>query len=101
MFLFDVAREHATLLLRAMRTACVADERVDPNERVLLESAVDALVPLSLEELRATNLSPAEREHVVQAMILMTIIDGDASDREARVVSDFAEALDVSEPRVA
>jgi hypothetical protein len=108
-FLFDVAPEHGTLLLRAMRTACVADARVDPNERVLLESArdalglggdVDALAPLTLDELRAADLSASEREHVVQAMILMTIIDGDASEREARVVSDFAKVLAVDDPRV-
>ena len=61
---------------------------------------MDALAPLGLEEARAADLSPSEREHVVQAMILMTIIDGDATDREARVVSDFARALSVSDPRV-
>ncbi|HEY2369057.1 MAG TPA: hypothetical protein VGH87_21820, partial [Polyangiaceae bacterium] len=66
MFLFDVAPAHATLLLRAMRTACLADERVDPNERVLLESArdalglsgdVDDLAPLGIEEARVADLS--------------------------------------------
>jgi len=109
MFLFDVAREHASLLLRAMRTACVADERVDPNERVLLESArdalglegdVDALAPLTIDELGDTDMSAAEREHVIQAMILMTIIDGDATAPEAAVVTNFAKTLSVDDPRV-
>ena len=110
MFLFDVGPAHATLLLRAMRAACIADERVDPNERAFLEAARDALglegdvgdlAPLGVEEARDANLSPSEREHVIQAMILMTIIDGDATEEEARVVSQLAKALGVGEPRVA
>ncbi len=109
MFVFDVAPDHATLLLRAMRAACLADGATKPDERALLESArdalglsgdVDALEPLHADDLRESDLAPAEREHVIQAMILMAIIDGDVTEEEARTVQAFADALGVAEPRV-
>ena len=108
MLLFDVAPAHRTLLLRGMRTACLADGAVKPEERALLEAARDAigatddvesLRPFDEAELASLDLAPAEREHVVQSAILMAIIDGDATADEARVVAWMARALRVAEPR--
>lgn len=109
MLIFAVAPERRTLLLRALRTACDADDRVRPEEIALLEAARDALActddvaslaPLKPGELAALDLPPLEREHLVQAAMLMAVIDGDVTESEARVVRAMADALGVDEPRV-
>ncbi len=109
MFLFDVAADHGTLLLRAMHTVCVADGDVTVEERELLETArdalglstdLDALTPVRGAELAALGLDATEREHVVQAAILMAVIDGEVLDVEATVVGELAGALQVADPRV-
>lgn len=107
--LFETAPEHRRLLLRAMRTACLADGLVRPEELALLEAARDALGdtcdPAALEplgdlELRALDLEKSEREHLVQAVILMAVIDGEVTESEARCVERMAQALGVDDARV-
>ena len=110
MYLFDVLPRHAPLLLGAMRAVALADGAESPKERVLLETARDALglagpieafptvaadSPLLLE------LDPPERERLIQTMILMAVMDGAGAKEEAALVSAFAERLGVSEPRIA
>ncbi|HSO38645.1 MAG TPA: hypothetical protein VLT33_39215, partial [Labilithrix sp.] len=46
-------------------------------------------------------LDAAEREHIVQSMLLMAIIDGKGSREEAVLLESFAKRLAVSDPRVA
>jgi hypothetical protein len=46
------------------------------------------------------DLSPVEREHVLQSMLLMAIMDGAASREESAVLDAFAARLGVAEPRV-
>lgn len=92
-----------------MRTACLADGKIEPKEIALLESARDALssscvleelAPIDEKELASLDLESTEREHIVQAAILMTVIDGDVTESEARAVRGMACALGVDEPRV-
>jgi tellurite resistance protein len=108
MYIFDVAKDHATLMLRAMRAVGVADGVFRAEERGWLESArdalalegdVEAITPLTIDEARALDLAPSEREHVIQSMILTAIIDGELTESEAAVVTAFADALSVEEPR--
>lgn len=110
MFLFDVAEGHRELLLRAMHAVAIADGRVTSKERALLEVVRDALrLP---KELDPTTLRPVagsdlaeldatERERVVQAMILMAVMDGAGSASEALLVERTAAALGVTDTRVA
>ena len=109
MFLFDVAPPHAALLLRAMRAVALADGPATIHERELLEIAqatlgvtgdLEALAPLTPDDGALDDLSPAEREHILQSMLLMAIMDGAGSREEARVVGAFAARLAVDEPRV-
>ncbi len=109
MFLFDVAPAHASLLLSAMRTVALADGPESPKERELLTAAHAALAlssplsavnAISADDPALLELSPVEREHVVQSMLLMAIMDGTGNAAEADIVARFAEVLAVSEPRV-
>ena len=109
MFLFDVAPRHAPLLLRAMRAVALADGAESPRERELLLVARDTLglagdpaelAPLAEADPALGELEPPEREHVLQSMLLMAIMDGAASPEEAALLDAFAARLGVDEPRV-
>ncbi|HRG98545.1 MAG TPA: hypothetical protein PLR99_19975 [Polyangiaceae bacterium] len=108
--LFDVRPANAPLLLAAMRAVALADGEESPKERALLEAARDALSlvepleafpPDHLTDDALAALDAGERERVLQAMLLMAIMDGAGSPEEAALVSSFAARLGVSEPRVA
>lgn len=96
--------------LRAMLTCARADGDVKDSEAALITAAARMIGiviedPRSLEsitpaELRVTFVEPAEREKVLQAMILMALMDGDVSGAEVTLVSAFAKELAVDEPRV-
>lgn len=111
MFLFDVDERHRLLVLRAMRTVALADGEETAKELALLEVARDALglpralstsevAPLDPSEIVASELTPVERERIIQAMVLMAIMDGTASASEATLVASFAQALSVDDARV-
>lgn len=110
MYLFDVSPRHAPLLLGAMRAVACADGAETPKERALLEAARDALglaapieafAPATTDDPALDDLGPAERERLVQSMILMAIMDGTGAPEEAALVVGFARRLGVSEPRIA
>lgn len=101
MFLFDVV--HPELLLRAMKTVALADGQETPKETALLAIVSDTLgvtadAPLEPSDLE--SLDAAERERVVQCMLLMAVMDGVGSPAEAAVVERFASHLGVSEQRI-
>ena len=105
MFLFDVDEGRKALMLRAMRAVAEADGKVTPKERALLEVSRDALKlsHLRLDDLPAFSLDEAagaNGEQIVQAMILMAIMDGTASKEEAELVKAVAERAAVTEARV-
>lgn len=109
MLFFDVLPPHAPLLLGAMRAVALADGEETPKELALLAAARDALgqstpiaevTPLRDDAEELSALSPVEREHLVQAMLLMAVMDGRGAPEEAALVARFASRLGVDEPRV-
>lgn len=110
MFLFDVAEGEKAILFRAMRTVALADGSETPKERALLDVArealglggeIDSFAPLPADDPSLATLGAKSRERVLQAMILMAIMDGAGSVAEADLVAAFATALRVQEARVA
>jgi len=99
--------EQAPFALRALKTVALASGELDPQERRFLEIAcevlgtphdVDALAPISPEELAAAIEDPEVREALVQRMVVMAMMDGDIDRAEIAAVEAFARALAVSEP---
>jgi uncharacterized tellurite resistance protein B-like protein len=108
-YLFDVLPEHARTLVEAMRAVALADGEETPQERALIEVARDTLglqgpiesfAPLAEDSPALADLGPTEREHVIQTMLLLAIMDGRGSPEEAALIQRFAARLAVSEPRV-
>lgn len=114
MYLFDVAGDEKSILLRAMRAVALADGTETPKERALLDVArealglardvaadIDSLAPLAPNDPSLARLSKQSRERVIQTMILMAIMDGAGAKSEADLVAAFAESLGVDDARVA
>lgn len=95
--------------LRAMKMVAAADGIFGEAERGLLRTVqqvvgsshdVDALPPIEPEELAQHLVDPALRRQIVRGMIILSIVDGEASAAEARVVERFAAALGIDSPDV-
>lgn len=108
MFLFEVDAEHRLALLRAMRSVALHDGEETPQERTLLAAVRAALeiaddlevTPLNGPEELSSSLRPEERERIVQAMLLMAVMDGSGHPGEAALIEGYARRLGVDEPRV-
>jgi len=96
--------------LRALKAVAMANGTFDEAERALLRTAqgifgtnhdVDALPPIEPEELARHVVDPALRRQLVRGMVLVSIVDGEASPEEARVVERFASALGIASPDLA
>ncbi|HVY48918.1 MAG TPA: TerB family tellurite resistance protein, partial [Minicystis sp.] len=90
--------------LRALKMVAAADGDFSDAERNLLATAqgvfgsavdVDALGPIEPDELAAHLPEPAMRRQIVRAMVIVSLIDGEASPAEAAVVERFATGLGV------
>lgn len=90
--------------LRALKMVATADGAMDGSERRMLAAAqelfgtdvdVDALGPIAPEELAARLVDPALRRQLVRAMVVLSLVDGEASPAEASVVEGFARGLGV------
>lgn len=103
--------EHDALLgLRAMKAVAKADHWIADEERALLRASAQALGLDSLdsddiagiepEALRAVTTSDQTRRRIVQAMILMAMMDGEIDQAEIDIIKTYAEALDIDEPRI-
>ena len=101
--------DEARAALRAMSTVAAAHAPVEPIEQRWIESiartlgldpAAEDLSPCAPDVVAAAVATREGRERVVQAMILMAILDGEATIDEVAVVNRFAEAFDVDEPRL-
>ncbi|MBX3226460.1 MAG: hypothetical protein KIT84_32635 [Labilithrix sp.] len=105
MFLFDVDEDRKLTMLRAMHAVAQADGAITPKERALLEVSRDALrLDVQLADLAPLDLAEAEGEggeRIVQAMILMAIMDGAAAPEEAALVKAVADRAKVDDARVA
>lgn len=95
----------ARLALRVMRSVARADGETEP-EASLRAAAADLLgadpdvAPITAADAAAVELSDVERERVVQAAVLMALMDGEVTPSELGSVRGFASALGVDEPRV-
>ncbi|GJL63570.1 MAG: hypothetical protein NPIRA04_22240 [Nitrospirales bacterium] len=101
--------EQAYWGLRAMKTIVMADGALDKSERHMMESMqrifgttheLEQLAPITPAELARAFPDPQLRYQLVQGLIVMSLIDGEASPQEADLVENFAQALEVSAPEV-
>ena len=90
--------------LRAMKMIAAADGDFGESERNLLTTAqklfgtsldVDRLEPIEPEELARHITDPSLRRQFVRGMVVMSLIDGEASAAEATVVERFSAALGI------
>ncbi len=93
--------------LRALKTVATANGGFDEHARGMLETAqsvfggqhdLDALEPITPEELAAAMVDPRMRRQLVRGMVVVSLVDGEASREEAALVERFAAALDVATP---
>jgi uncharacterized tellurite resistance protein B-like protein len=103
--------EQATYAIRAMKTVAVADGELHPQERRMIELAlelfeldveldIDALDPITPEEL-AEGLTGADvRAKFIQRLVVLTTLDGEVTAAEVELVERYAAALGVDERAV-
>jgi tellurite resistance protein len=93
--------------LGAARVVASADGRFDEHEQRLLSAAARALhydgpiEDASPEQVAAAVSDEATRLRIVQALILVAMIDGEVQDAEHAAIRSYANALGVDEPRLA
>jgi uncharacterized tellurite resistance protein B-like protein len=100
--------QQARLGLRALKVVALANGVIARKERELIDAAAEALGihdvgdlnGVAPEELAAELPDPTARLRVVQAMMVMALIDGEAGPEETREVARFAAALGVDDPRI-
>src|SRR6185295_3193758 len=88
--------------LGAARVVAAADGDFDDNERRLIAAAAHALGyegdiervrAVSPADLAATTDDPTTRGRVVQALILVALMDGEVKDAEHDAIRAYADAL--------
>ena len=86
--------------MRALKCVAMADGSFAEPERALLEAAqqlfrvsvdLDALAPITPAELAGAVEDPALRLQLVRAMLMVSLVDGEASPAEAAQVRAFAD----------
>ena len=90
--------------LRALKMVAMANGELADRERDLLAAAqrmfrsdhdIDQLPSITPQELADRVTDPALRLQLVRGMLMMSLIDGEASPAEADVVESFRTALEV------
>jgi tellurite resistance protein len=90
--------------LRAFKTVAMANGRFDEQERELLmavqrlhnrQDDVDAIATISPEELAGAVTDRELRQQLFHGMIVMAMVDEEASPKELEVLGQFADALGV------
>lgn len=90
--------------MRALKCVAMADGSFAEPERALLEAAqqlfrvsvdLEALAPITPAELAGAVEDPALRLQLVRAMLMVSLVDGEASPAEAAQVRAFADALGI------
>src|SRR5690349_19986147 len=101
--------EQAHWGLRAMKTIALADGVLDEAERQMLASVqtilgtnhvVEDLAPSTPAQLASALVDPQLRHHLVQGLLVISLIDGKANAQETEAVEQFALALEVDTPDV-
>lgn len=109
MDLSQLSRGQIDAGLGAMKAVALVNGRFDEEERVLLRAAARALgvdtAPEAIAAVEPAALAnaiadPTWRERALQALVVMALIDGEATADEAALIDRYAAALGVSDPRV-
>jgi len=109
MNLFQVPGGNPEPALRALKTVAMANGTFADGERALLIAAanayravvdVDALKPITPEDLAAAIPDKDDRVRVLQASMLMSLADREATKDEWTVLDSFRRALGVDESRM-
>src|SRR5688572_6652661 len=107
--MFGLSEAQLQTGLRVLKQVAAADGAFESEERELIAAVarvcgidVDAeeLDPIGVDEVARAFADPTLRTRVVQAMIVVAVIDGAVTSSELAVVRRYAEALGVDEPRV-
>lgn len=101
--------EQAFWGLRAMKTVALADGELSASELHMMEAlqrifattySPEELAPIVPADLAQAFPDPQLRRQLVQGLIVMSLIDRDASPQETDLVEQYAQALEVSIPEV-
>ena len=101
--------EQAYWGLRAMRTVALADGELSASEVHMLEAIqrihgtaypLEQLEPITSVDLAQELPDPQLRRQLVQGLIVMSLIDREASSQETDLIEQYAQALEVSIPEV-
>jgi ubiquinone biosynthesis protein Coq4 len=104
-----VEKPVATVVLRALKTVADASRGLADSERDLLEAAahilhtdepLDSLAPIEPEEAGAIITNERDRTRLVEAMLLMAMMDQEVDKPELVVIDQFAKAWKIDEPRI-
>lgn len=113
MHLMEMAPSSVPWVLRAMRAVAESDGETHPLESQMIEVAArlcaregDApvdwkiLEPCGPEVLGDAGLGPKDAERLLQACILVALLDGEIAPAELASIRAFASATGIHEPRV-
>jgi hypothetical protein len=101
--------EQAYWGLRAMKTVALADGALSASEIHMMECiqrifgatfSLEGLAPIAPRDLAHEFPDPQLRRQLVQGLIMMSLIDQEASQQETDLVEQYAQALEVSIPEV-
>jgi hypothetical protein len=101
--------EQAYWGLRAMTTVALADGELSASEVYMLEAIqqihgttypLEQIEPITPVDLARALPDPQLRSQLVQGLIVMSLIDREASSQETDLVEQYAQVLEVSIPEV-
>jgi hypothetical protein len=101
--------QELSAVLRALRAVASANDAFTPAERDFVQTLahmhgaaidVDALTPISGDELASVVTDPHRRKRAVQLAIILALVEGDLDGRTERAVQRFAAALGIEEQGV-
>src|SRR5262245_53996919 len=107
--MIELTADQIEVGLRALKTVAAADGVFGEDERALVLSAAslvgvsvdaDALGGASPEDVERVFPTPELRLRVLQAMVVMALVDGEATDAEVRVLERFRTGLGVDDGSV-
>ncbi|MGE0321829.1 MAG: hypothetical protein AB7K71_18645 [Polyangiaceae bacterium] len=97
--------EEAKPGIRALKTVLESDGRLSVVERQVLEAGkrnvlkqdfdIDALEPITPDQLRAAIERPEIKKQLVTAMVVASLASGEANEHQLRTIEEFAKALRV------
>jgi hypothetical protein len=104
-----VEKPVAQVVLRALKAVADASRGLHDSERDLLEAAarmlhtdepLSALEAIEPDEAGATLTNERDRTRLVEAMLLMAMMDQEVDKPELAVIDRFAKAWSIDEPRI-